>query len=40
LHYYGPSVPDDVNQLVEKDNSALAVEIENQFNQKAVSEIK
>lgn len=39
-HYYGRYVPDDVNQIVEKDNAALAVEIENQYNQRVVNEIK
>lgn len=39
-HFYGSKVPAQVNQVVEKENQALAKEIDDRRNSKLISEIK
>jgi hypothetical protein len=39
-HCYGKHVPADVNLIIEKDNAALAKDIDDQKNQRIISEIK
>ena len=39
-HFYGTKVPKEVNIIVEKENAALAKEIDDQKNSKIVTEVK
>lgn len=39
-HCYGKKVPGDVNLIIEKENAALAKDIDDQKNQRIISDIK